>query len=60
MDDRGWALLVKLATTKGREQIHALRFLAEQGYGKAAQSLELGGGAALRIILDSDDAKGTV
>lgn len=51
MTARGWALLEKLATTKGREQIHALKFIAEQGFGRAAQSIEMSGDASLRIIV---------
>ena len=52
MDEEGWNLLVRLATTEGREQIHALRFIAEQGYGRAVQSVESVGERSLRIILD--------
>jgi hypothetical protein len=53
-DEEGWKLLQRLATTEGREQIHALRFIAEQGYGKASQSVETTGD--VKLIIDLSDS----
>lgn len=49
MDEKGWTHLVELACRKGQYQIHALKFIAEQGFGKAPQPITGKDGEPIRL-----------
>jgi len=51
MTNKGWKWLRKIAASPGRDQLDALKFIAEQGYGKATTGLVVEGDLPIRVGL---------